>query len=272
MHAVDQSFIFREGSNEGPFVAFGDVVCSERYILWHAHICNRMFRRIPVNCTRGYQFSHMTLAKLEGGYAERLANKSIWFVDGEAGPEEFDVSTVLRQLNNKLRRDNIVYRLHAVRLSPNHFWNRYAITGGSARDVLRKVQCELRGHLVHLRDHISFWAEEPAHPHITVGYLDDNVGDKCVLEACAAGEVAKSGSEIVSLDCSLSESLEIVLAMLDEHRLSHLKAIFKRERLSSSILPSVTDVQLKDVGVKRLGDRQKVLQLATRYVQLSTMD
>ena len=272
MRAVDPSIILREGSNEGLFVAFGDVVCCERYIIWHAHLCNHMHDRIPVDCTRGCQFSHITSAKLEGGYVERLANKSIWFVDGEAGPEEFDVSTVLRQLNNKLRRDNIVYRLHAVRLSPNCYGNRYAITGGSARDVLRKVQCELRGHLVHLRDRISFWAEEPAHPHITFGYLDDNADGKCVLEACAAGEDAKSGSESVSLDCSLSESLEIVLDMLDEHRLSRLKATSERERLSSSILSSVIDVQLIDIGVKSLGDRQKVLKLAVRFVQLSTMD
>ena len=62
------------------------------------------------------------------------------------------------------------------------------------------------------------------------------------------------------------------LGMLEEHRLSHLKAIFERERLSSSILPSVTDVQLKDVGVKRFGDRQKVLNLAVRFAQMSTMD
>ena len=112
-----------------------------------------------------------------------------------------------------------------------------------------------------MRDGISCWAEEPAHPHITFG-----------CRICAAGEDAESGSESVSLDRSLSESLEIVLDMLGEHRLSHLKAIFERERLSSSILLSVTDVQLKDVGVKRLGDRLKVLKLAVRFVQLSTMD
>ena len=37
MRAVDPSIILREGSNEGPFVAFGDVVCCERCIVWRAH-------------------------------------------------------------------------------------------------------------------------------------------------------------------------------------------------------------------------------------------
>ena len=63
MNAVDKSIILREGSNEGLFVAFGDVVCCERCILWHARICNHMYRRISVDWTREYQFSHVTLAK-----------------------------------------------------------------------------------------------------------------------------------------------------------------------------------------------------------------
>ena len=75
------------------------------------------------------------------------------------------------------------------------------------------------------------------------------------MEACAAGEDAKSGSESDSLDRSLSKSSEIVLVMLDEHRLSRLKAT-ERERLSSSIPFSVTVVQLTDVGVTRFGNRQ----------------
>ena len=54
----------------------------------------------------------MTLAKLEGGYAEQLANKFIWFANGEAGLEEFNVSTVLHRLINKPRRHVIMYDLH----------------------------------------------------------------------------------------------------------------------------------------------------------------
>jgi len=74
MNAVGKSFTLRDGSNEGSFVAFGDVVCFELHISWYNHIRNRMDRRISVNWTRRYQFSHVTLAKLEGG---RLANK-LW--------------------------------------------------------------------------------------------------------------------------------------------------------------------------------------------------
>jgi hypothetical protein len=77
---IDHELMFKENTTcDGPFVAFGDVVCSERYILWQAHICNRSFRRAPVNLQKMYEFPHMTLAKLEHGYAERQANRSTDF-------------------------------------------------------------------------------------------------------------------------------------------------------------------------------------------------
>ena len=157
MLAVDQSIILREGSNGSLFVVFGDVVRWERFISWYFHSCNHVYHQICVSCSKGYQVFHMMLAKLEGGYAEQLANNFIWFVNGEAGPGEFDVSTVLHRLNIKLRRVNIGFYLHVVRLPPCLYKCNDVITGSSARDVLWKGRCELRERQVHLSDLISFW-------------------------------------------------------------------------------------------------------------------
>jgi len=259
-HEVDQTIIFREGSSDGPFIAFGEVVCSDRYILWQAHVCNRVFRRAPVNFHKMYEFPHMTLARLEQGYAERRANKSLWLVDGHSGPEEFDLSDVLRQLNESLHQNTVVYRLHDGHLSPNYYGCRYDITGGQARTVYRKVQDDLRVHIGHLGDRVSFWAEEPAHPHITFEYLDDDMGcaqDMDLVHGDAASSFGNGPSER-----SLTSSIDIVLKKLDEHRLGQLKPIFEREQLSRSVLPLLTDNQLKEVGITRLGERQKVLAMA----------
>ena len=89
--------------------------------------------------------------------------------------------------------------------------------------------------------------------------------------ACAAREDAKSGFESVALDHSFLASSEIDLNMLDDHRLSHLKAT-EGERLPSSMPASVTDVQLKDVGMKCLGNRQTDLTHANPRVCLLEMD
>lgn len=205
----------------------------------------------------------MTLARLEQGYAERRANKSLWLVDGRSGPEEFDLSDVLRQLNESLHKGTIVYRLHDGHLSPNYYGCRYDITGGRARTVYRKVQDDLRKYLGHLGDRVSFWAEEPAHPHITFEYPDDDMG--CAQDMDPLHEDGVSGLESGPTERSLTSSIDFVLKKLDEHRLGQLKPIFEREQLSRSVLPLLTESQLKDVGIERLGERQKILALAATF-------
>ena len=258
---TDHELIFREESTcDGPFVAFGDVVCSERYILWQAHICSRAFRRAPVNLQKMYEFPHMTLAKLEQGYAERHANKSIWFVDGPSGPEEFDVSQIVRDLNVSLRRDSTVYMLHAGHLCLNYVGCRYDITGGAARNVFRQMQIALRTQLAQLSDRVSYWAEEPAHPHITFEYPEESQDEDVWWEQKRPD--GESVLDSAPTENSKTSSMEFVLEELDKRHLGRLKPIFERERISQSVLPSLTDNHLKDAGIVRMGDRQKVLQMA----------
>ena len=38
--------------------------------------------------------------------------------------------------------------------------------------------------------------------------------------------------------------------------------VFERERISKTVLPSLTDQNLRDAGVVKLGDRHKILRMA----------
>lgn len=256
---VSQSVVFAEGFTfDGPYVAFGDIVCSERYILWQAHICNRAFRRAPVNFNKIYEFPHMTLAKLERGSAEKRAGKSVWLFDGELGPEEFDVSEVVCVLNAQLRRDTTVYRLHSAHLSPNWWGSRYDIGGGEAHAVFRRLQCMVQQLTAPLGNCMELWAQEPAHPHITFEY-PEHMEDE-------AGALAKRPndcfSDSVQTERSNTSSIEIVLDGLDSRHLRRLKPIFEREHISRSVLLDLTVQHLEQLGITRFGDQHKVLQLA----------
>lgn len=150
--AVDPTIAFQEGSiMNGPFVAFGDVLCIERYIVWETCICNHICRRAPVDSSILGHSPHMTLAKLEIGCAKMCANQTTWLVDTMSGPEEHDLSSMLREVNETLRHDSTIYRLHSCRLSRN-----YDISSGKALDAYRRVQSTLRSRLAHLGECVSF--------------------------------------------------------------------------------------------------------------------
>ncbi|CAK0908356.1 unnamed protein product [Prorocentrum cordatum] len=254
----DPTIIFHEGSQiEGPFVAFGDVVCSERYILWQAHICNREFRRAPVDFKKFWEFPHMTLAKLEIGSAERRANRSTWIVDLEDGPETYDLADLLRDLNELLGRDTTVYRLHAGHLSADYWGLRYNISGGPAHVAFRRVQAILRDRLALLGDRVSFWADEPALPHVTFEYPERVE----VTEASELPRACEAAEEESADTFSKHSSLDEMLDRLDKLQLGRFKPLFKRERLSMSVLPLLGHQELKDAGVLKLGDRTKLMEL-----------
>lgn len=256
---VSQSVVFAEGfTADGPYVAFGEVVCSERYILWQAHICNRAFRRAPVNFNKIYEFPHMTLAKLERGSAEKRAGKSLWLFDGDFGQEEFDISEVVRILNAQLRRDTTVYRLHSAHLSPNWWGSRYDIGGGEACVVFRRLQRALQQLTARLGNCMELWAQEPAYPHITFEY-PDNLEDEADTSSRKNCDCLSDSSKT---EHSNTSSMKMVLDGLDSRRLSRLKPIFEREHISRSVLLDMTAQHLEQLGIRRFGDQHKVLQLA----------
>eukprot|EP00928_Gymnodinium_smaydae_P047785 TRINITY_DN31916_c0_g1_i2.p1 TRINITY_DN31916_c0_g1~~TRINITY_DN31916_c0_g1_i2.p1 ORF type:complete len:412 (-),score=47.50 TRINITY_DN31916_c0_g1_i2:671-1846(-) len=74
---VDTTLPYADGS-KGVFVAFGDLVCSDRYIMVQAHIANRQFQRAPLHLPKIMEFPHMTLAKFESDYTERQGNSTVW--------------------------------------------------------------------------------------------------------------------------------------------------------------------------------------------------
>mmetsp|Transcript_13526 Transcript_13526/g.36508 ORF Transcript_13526/g.36508 Transcript_13526/m.36508 type:complete len:926 (+) Transcript_13526:84-2861(+) len=288
---IDDMLPFADGSDGGPFLALGDILCNDWHVLMQAHVCNSTFRRAPLNLPEIWAFPHLTLAKLEWGWSSRRANSTIWTAKTPGAPE-FDISAVLRQMNEELRQDTTMFQLHHAHLESNWHGHRYDITGGEARRVARRVQSRLRELCGEVLDCMEFWAQEPAHPHITFEHPEDEVHD----EASAAedeGEVESDGETRTAVvaeagvsaaephefdeatvghcercasppssSFSESSSLRVVLDRLVERRLGRLKPIFEKERLSVSVLPALTDERLETIGISRFGDRHKVLQLA----------
>jgi hypothetical protein len=268
----DQSIVLTEGApSAGPFVAFGQVVCSERYLLWQAQICNRSFLKAPLNLNKLLQFPHMTLGKLEHGYADRRANRSLWVVDSSDGQQELDVASIVDETNEWLKRDTIVFRLHTAHFAPNYHQHRYDISGGEAYTLFRTAQTSLRARLGQFADYVQFWAQAPALPHITFEYPDYHQDDFDWAQDLAdtLSQQSLTSTQRASTRRSRPKSLEFVLEQLEATDLGHLRGIVEHECLSASVLPAVTDQDLKDVGVKALGDRKKLLHMASHFGDLT---
>merc|ERR1712216_705896 len=89
----------------------------------------------------------MTLARLDLGSTERLGNSTIWrSVEPTEGEEGINISAVLRDMNQELRRDHTVFQLHAADFDVHFYGNRYDIIGGAARRVFRRLQGRLLEH------------------------------------------------------------------------------------------------------------------------------
>mmetsp|Transcript_88155 Transcript_88155/g.284629 ORF Transcript_88155/g.284629 Transcript_88155/m.284629 type:complete len:687 (-) Transcript_88155:343-2403(-) len=233
---VDPTLPYADGSDGGPFLALGDIVCAERHILMHAHVCNKKLQRAPLNLPELFEFPHLTLAKLEYGCSLRRANSTIWVPELEANVAEFDVSKAIRCMNEELRRDATMYRLHAAHLEHNWYGHRYDVTGGEARMLFRRMQIRLRELCAPLGQCVGAWAEEPAHPHITSFERPHDEEDE---EAVADSDEDREPETVASSSASgpsNSSSFKLVLDKLNERRLGRLRSIFEKEHITASVL------------------------------------
>eukprot|EP00747_Dinoflagellata_sp_TGD_P029440 gnl/TRDRNA2_/TRDRNA2_133906_c2_seq1.p1 gnl/TRDRNA2_/TRDRNA2_133906_c2~~gnl/TRDRNA2_/TRDRNA2_133906_c2_seq1.p1 ORF type:complete len:259 (+),score=45.12 gnl/TRDRNA2_/TRDRNA2_133906_c2_seq1:594-1370(+) len=246
--------------------------------MMQAHICNRNFQRAPLQLPKIFEFPHMTFARLELGFTERRGNSTIWLPAERPDAEGLDISAVLQSMNEELRKDNTVYRLHPAHFEVHFYGNRYNIIGGAARQLFRRIQARLHEHCAILGESVGYWAQEPAHPHITFEYPDDNeqydAEEGCAAEkeeeaevnteeACDVREEGGGSDGVRSTgNTSTTSSLESMMEKLKEHRLEKLGPIFRQQGITSTVLPTLTEALLVEIGVKKVGDRQKVLMIA----------
>jgi hypothetical protein len=95
--------------------------------------------------------------------------------------------------------------------------------------------------------------EVPALPHITFEYPEDEGGYKQLrMEKGPDDHI-----DIESIPTSKHSSMDLVMEELEKSGISTFKAILEKEGISSSVLPGLTDQHLKEIGIKKLGDRQK---------------
>ena len=74
---VHTSLPFRKGVREDPFLAFGEIGVSDKYVLLECIICNKVFES-AFRCFKGaFSFPHVTVAKLAFGWIEYESNWNI---------------------------------------------------------------------------------------------------------------------------------------------------------------------------------------------------
>lgn len=267
---VDSTVQWKDGV-DGPFIALGEAVCADRYILMEAHVVSRSFCRAPLSLKADFEYPHMTLAKLEYGNAERKANTTIWTSYVEGCVDSVDMTGVIRRMNERLKMSGVLFRLIPAYVDQDQWSNRYNITGGEALQIFRRLQDELLLECECLGEGcVNRWSEHPAKPHISYEYRDDEPGQDWDMgsekeekeNGAAAGGGSGSASARSLAASSNDSSLQAVLSRLAPMKLEKLRSIFVRERLSSSVVSQLSDAQLAQVGISRLGDRVKVRRLA----------
>ena len=239
----------------GAFLALGEIVCMDRYILMQAHVVNRGFQRAPLAMEREFDFPHMTLVKLEAGESERLCDDTIW--KSAVRNCDMNITRMLRQLNHDVRSLGLPFRLVPAHVQQCWYGNRYNITGGEGLKVFRTLQALIYSRCARLgQGSLQEWSQDPAHPHITYEYPD------AIEEAHGHGweERSSLGSCRSSSDGRAS-SLPRVLECLDAAKLQRYRKIFKKERLGVSALLGMDDARLKEAGVSAMGDRIKILNI-----------
>ena len=247
LHEVDNAVAYRPGA----FLALGEILCMDRYILMQAHVVNRAFQRAPLAMDREFDFPHMTLVKLETGEAERFHDDTIW--KNAVNRCEINVSGMLRQLNHDVKSTGLPFRLIPAHVQQCWQGNRYNITGGEGHKVFRMLQALICSRCAQLgQGSLQQWSQAPAHPHITYEYPDTVEDAKCH----GWDEWSSMGS-----GNSRASSLDRVLQCLEAAKLQRYRKIFKRERLGTTALLGMDDARLKEAGVDALGDRIKILNL-----------
>ncbi|CAE7703147.1 unnamed protein product [Symbiodinium sp. CCMP2592] len=111
----------------GAFLAMGEVLCLDRYIMMQVHVVNRAFQRAPLAMESEFDFPHMTLAKLESGESEHIGDETIWKSAVESG--EINITRMLTQLNHNIKCSGLPFRLIPVHVRQCWHGERYNITG-----------------------------------------------------------------------------------------------------------------------------------------------
>ncbi|CAE7799782.1 ATP7A, partial [Symbiodinium sp. CCMP2456] len=128
------------------FLALGEVVCADRYIMMQAYVVDGEFRRAPLEMKSEFAFPHMTFVKLEGGEALQRYGELFW--KSTITNEEINITGMLAKLNHSNKSSGLAFKLVPVHIQrPWQPWlTRYEITGGEGRQVFRRLQAVILSH------------------------------------------------------------------------------------------------------------------------------
>ena len=245
---VVHSFSQQTGNFSGEtFLALGELVCDGRYIMLEALICNQQLQKAPLQTENFLDVSYLTLAKLgPPGDVERVESGLLWKSEGK----QLNLSKTLEDSNDYLKSSGLPYKLIPVDVEKDDERNSYHLIGGAGRHVCRMIQDLISATCEEcLGRSIERWSSDPWHPHIT------HYRSMSEEPQIAISDINESTGN------DSSDSLEYSLQKLDEIGLPQYKNLFQREGLSRSALPYLEHELLERIGISRLGDRIKILQL-----------
>jgi len=239
----------------GAFLAMGEVLCLDRYIMMQVHVVNRAFQRAPLAMESEFDFPHMTLAKLESGESEHIGDETIW--KSAVKSKEINITRMLTQLNHNIKCSGLPFRLIPVHVRQCWYGERYNITGGEGLKVFRHLQALVLAACVKLGPgSVQEWSQEPGHPHITYEYPSMREAQRWGCDDCGSIQGSCRSSST-----SRASSLERILQRLEEARLRKYRKLFMKERLGVTALLDMDDARLKEAGVSAMGDRIKILKI-----------
>lgn len=247
---VVHSFSQQTGNFSGEtYLALGELVCDGRYIMLEALICNQQLQKAPLQKSENFDsdVSYLTLAKLGPlGDVERVESGILWKSEGK----QLNLSKTLEDSNDYLKSSGLPYKLIPVDVEKDDERNSYHLIGGAGRHVCRMIQDLISATCEEcLGRSIERWSSDPWHPHIT------HYRSMSEEPQIAISDINESTGN------DSFDSLEYSLQKLDEIGLPQYKNLFQREGLSRSALPYLEHELLERIGVSRLGDRIKILQL-----------
>lgn len=246
---VIHSFSQQTGDFNGEaFLALGELVCDGRYIMLEALICNQQLQKAPLQKSENFlDVSYLTLAKLGPlGDVERVESGILWKSEGK----QLNLSKTLEDSNDYLKSSGLPYKLIPVDVEKDDERNSYHLIGGAGRHVCRMIQDLISATCEEcLGRSIERWSSDPWHPHIT------HYRSMSEEPQIAISDINESTGN------DSFDSLEYSLQKLDEIGLPQYKNLFQREGLSRSALPYLEHELLERIGISRLGDRIKILQL-----------
>jgi len=248
-------------------VGFGDVVAADKYFLWQAAVCDRQAtKRAPASMPGKLDWPHMTLLRLDDGWADLEASKGpdhllwhlIWNLRNvdEGAFSKLNVTTLLEEMNEHLRSTGVLFKVFPGQIWCNRGGHRYEVLGGPALDRYLQAQAWLRSRLTQAGQlaSLTFWAEgEGNEAHITFNYEADPITVKLV----PTYEDPEFEKEVQN---ARGPSMEVALKILDDLELGCYKSIFEKEQLSMRVLDTVTADDLLAMGITVLGHRIRILK------------